>query len=494
MAILTDWPWRHWANQTPQFVSLNEPVSLNESVALIDDEIRWSWQSLALRVDRLAAHFTQLGVMADSTVVLRGKNSVQMLFSYLALLQCGVRVLPLNPQLPDALTEALLPTLNVAYGLCLNDKPWPNAVRTLSLPSISLSSDSLPSGDTEENHCIDRLRWQADRLATLTLTSGSSGMPKAAVHSFSAHLSSAEGVVQMMAFSSSDSWLLSLPLFHVSGQGIVWRWLATGATLVVRAHQPLDSALRDCTHASLVPTQLWRLLSEGTFPSALKAVLLGGAMIPQALTQQAEARGVSCWCGYGLTELASTVCAKRADGRSGVGTQLLGREIRLAEDEILLRGSTLAAGYWRDGELIPLVDDDGWFHTRDRGRFDEDEWHILGRLDNQFFSGGEGIQPENIEVVLLAHPDVQQACIVPVDDAEFGHRPVAVLEVAQATTLDAIRDWLQPQLAGFQRPVAYYALPAELKNGGIKLSRQQVKSWANAMHHSPNTTGRAARS
>ncbi|URG51774.1 o-succinylbenzoate--CoA ligase [Pectobacterium quasiaquaticum] len=473
MAILTDWPWRHWANQTPQFVLLNEPVSLNESVALIDGEIRWSWRSLAQRVDHLAEHFTQQGVRADSTVALRGKNSGQMLFSYLALLQCGVRVLPLNPQLPDALTEALLPTLNVTYGLCLNDKPWPNAIRTLSLPSC----------DTEESHCTDRLRWQADRLATLTLTSGSSGMPKAAVHSFAAHLSSAEGVVQMMAFSSSDSWLLSLPLFHVSGQGIVWRWLATGATIVVRAHQPLDSALRDCTHASLVPTQLWRLLSEGTFPSALKAVLLGGAMIPQALTQQAEARGVSCWCGYGLTELASTVCAKRADGRSGVGLPLHEREIRLAEDEILLRGSTLAAGYWRDGKLIPLVDDDGWFHSRDRGRFAEDEWHILGRLDNQFFSGGEGIQPENIEAVLLAHPDVQQACIVPVDDAEFGHRPVAVLEVAQATTLDVIRDWLQPQLAGFQRPVAYYALPAELKNGGIKLSRQQVKNWVNTIYH-----------
>ncbi|MGQ5288996.1 o-succinylbenzoate--CoA ligase [Pectobacterium actinidiae] len=471
MALLTDWPWRYWASQTPQ------------PVALIEDEIRWSWQSLAQRVDHLADHFTQQGVTADSTVALRGKNSVQMLFSYLALLQCGVHVLPLNPQLPVTLTETLLPALNVTYGLCLNDKSWPNAVRPLSLPPISLSSDSSPSGNTEGSYCTDRLCWQAERLATLTLTSGSSGMPKAAVHSLAAHLSSAQGVVEMMAFSANDSWLLSLPLFHVSGQGIVWRWLATGATIVVRAHQPLDSALRDCSHASLVPTQLWRLLLEETLPTALKAVLLGGAMIPQALTQQAEARGVSCWCGYGLTELASTVCAKRADGRSGVGIPLHGREIRLVEDEILLRGSTLAAGYWRDGELIQLVDDDGWFHTRDRGLFAEGEWHILGRLDNQFFSGGEGIQPENIEAVLLAHPDVQQACIVPVDDAEFGQRPVAVLEVAQTTTLDAIREWLQPQLAGFQRPVAYYALPVELKNGGIKLSRQQVKNWVNTLSH-----------
>ncbi|AOR64482.1 o-succinylbenzoate--CoA ligase [Pectobacterium wasabiae] len=466
MAILTDWPWRHWASQTPQ------------SAALIEDETRWSWQTLARRVDYLAEHFTQQGVTAESTVVLRGKNSVPMLCCYLALLQCGVRVLPLNPQLPDTLAEVLLPALDVAYGLCLTDKPWPNAVRALSLPS-----DSSSSGNTEATHYTNRLRWQADRLATLTLTSGSSGMPKAVAHTFAAHLSSAEGVVQMMAFSACDSWLLSLPLFHVSGQGIVWRWLATGATMVVRAHQPLEVALRDCTHASLVPTQLWRLLSEETLPTALKAVLLGGATIPQTLTQQAEARGVSCWCGYGLTELASTVCAKRADGRSGVGMPLQKREVRLVNEEIQLRGSTLGAGYWRDGKLIPLVDDDGWFHTRDRGLFAEGEWHILGRLDNQFFSGGEGVQPENIEAVLLMHPDVQQACVVPVEDVEFGHRPVAVLGVAQTSTLDAVRDWLQPQLAGFQRPVAYYALPAELKNGGIKLSRQQVKSWVNAVHH-----------
>ncbi|KHN49897.1 o-succinylbenzoate--CoA ligase [Pectobacterium fontis] len=465
MAILSDWPWRHWASQMPR------------SVALIEDDTRWCWQMLARRVDHLAEHFTQQGVTAESTVVLRGKNSVPMLCSYLALLQCGARVLPLNPQLPDTLTEALLPVLNVAYGLCLNGKPLPDAVCALSLPP-----DALLPDDTEECRHTDSVGWQADRLATLTLTSGSSGIPKAVVHTFTAHLSSAKGVVAMMAFSSRDAWLLSLPLFHVSGQGIVWRWLATGATIAVRAHQPLEIALRDCTHASLVPTQLWRLLAEETFPTTLKAVLLGGAMIPQALTQQAEARGVSCWCGYGLTELASTVCAKRADGQSGVGLPLLGREIRLVDDEILLRGSTLASGYWRDGKLIPLVDDDGWFHSRDRGQFAEGEWRILGRLDNQFFSGGEGIQPENIEAVLLSHPDVQQACIVPVNDAEFGHRPVAVLEVAQTTTLDAVRDWLQPQLAGFQRPVAYYALPAELKNGGIKLSRQQIKNWV-VTHH-----------
>ncbi|MEC5342251.1 o-succinylbenzoate--CoA ligase [Brenneria populi] len=454
MAMLNDWPWHYWAGHAPR------------RVALIDGETRWSWPQAARRINQLADGFARQGVTPGCGVMLRGRNSAAMLFCYLALLQCGARLLPLNPQLPEALTDSLPRALDVAYGLCLDGRPWPSGM-------IALRFDAA-EGDAPAYSVPP---WRPRQLATLTLTSGSSGLPKAAAHTFAAHLASAEGVLALMGFAAGDSWLLSLPLFHVSGQGIVWRWLACGATIVVRADRPLDSALRECTHASLVPTQLWRLLAQNTVPATLKAVLLGGAMIPQELTQQAEARGVSCWCGYGLTELASTACAKRADGRPGVGLPLPGREIRLVDEEVQLRGATLASGYWRDGRLWPLADDAGWFHTRDRGAFADGEWRILGRLDNQFFSGGEGIQPENIESILLAHPDVRQACVVPVDDAEFGQRPVAVVEISASTTLDEIRDWLSPQLAGFQRPVAYYPLPGELKNGGIKIARRQVKAW-----------------
>ncbi|WP_337221127.1 AMP-binding protein, partial [Vibrio parahaemolyticus] len=89
------------------------------------------------------------------------------------------------------------------------------------------------------------------------------------------------------------SWLLSLPLFHVSGQGILWRWLLRGATLVVREMHPFVDALQGCTHASLVPTQLWRFLQnraqqDNQQSITLKSVLLGGAMIPIELTQEAE--------------------------------------------------------------------------------------------------------------------------------------------------------------------------------------------------------------
>ncbi|NKI75496.1 o-succinylbenzoate--CoA ligase [Dickeya sp. CFBP 2040] len=452
MAILTDWPWRNWASAQPM------------APALIDDSGIWTWQQLATHLEQLASGFVRQGVKPGMGVALRGKNSTDMLCCYLALLQCGARLLPLNPQLPDTLLDALLPSLNIEYGLCLGEHRWPQSVRPLSQP--------VPSADT-----VPLLPWAVQRLATMTLTSGSSGMPKAAVHTYDAHLVSAEGVTALMAFSAGDRWLLSLPLFHVSGQGVVWRWLVAGASLVLRPNQPLDVALRVCTHASLVPTQLWRLLSQSHAPVSLRAVLLGGAAIPAGLTQQAEARGIRCWCGYGMTELGSTVCAKRADAHAGVGLPLAGREIKLDGEEILLRGPCLAEGYWRDGRLIPLTDAQGWFHTRDRGQWDGREWQILGRLDNQFFSGGEGIQPEDVEAVLLQHPDVTYACVVPIDDPEFGQRPVAVVEVENGLPLSQLIAWWQPRLAGFQRPVACYLLPAELNSGGIKISRQQVKNW-----------------
>lgn len=458
MAQLTDWPWQHWANQRPQTVALRVGSQLI------------SWQQFATDIDNLAGSFQQQGVTPGSAIVLRGKNSYSLLLAYLAGLQCAARILPLNPQLPEALLTSLLPQLDIDFMLNLAD-PLPAPLTFLPL---HLSA---------ENFAPKVVPWDSQRLATMTLTSGSSGLPKAAVHTLAAHLASAEGVLQLMHFTAEDSWLLSLPLFHVSGQGIVWRWLSVGATLVVQTGMNLSDALAGCSHASLVPTQLWRLLEGADNKLSLQEVLLGGASIPTELTEQAEARGIRCWCGYGLTEAASTVCAKRADGLPGVGIALAGRQVKLVAEEVWVKADGLAAGYWRQGQLQPLTDSDGWFHTRDRGMWQQDELRILGRLDNVFFSGGEGIQPEDIERILLQYPGIQQAFIVPVPDPEFGQRPVAVIDTNSMLDEAALADWLRPQLAVFQRPLAFYRLPDELKNGGIKVSRRLVAEFVkNELH------------
>ncbi len=452
MTSFDNWPWHYWAHHTPH------------SIALRAAGAQWSWRDLAQRVNQLAAAWQQAGVTASCGVALRGKNRLELVLAYLAVLQCGARVIPLSPQLPPALLARRLPDLNVDFGWCSMGSAWPDGIRPLAMAATDAPPIPIP--------------WQINRLATLTLTSGSSGLPKAAAHTFAAHLASAAGVLALMNFQHRHSWLLSLPLYHVSGQGILWRALAAGATVVLAEDLALEQALSGCSHASLVPTQLWRLLKGDIGALGLQDVLLGGAMIPLDLTRQAEAAGVRCWCGYGLTEFASTVCAKRADASAGVGMPLPGRELRLVDDEVWLRGNSMASGYWQQGRLIPLTDSDGWFHTRDRGRFVDGELHIAGRLDNLFICGGEGIQPEDIERVLATHPGVRQAFVVPVADGEFGQRPVAVVE--GDASFEHLRVWLDPQLAPWQRPVAYLTLPDTLGSSGIKISRRRIMDWAAA--------------
>lgn len=481
----SDWPWRHWARHIP------------DAIVLQTGERNLSWLQLATYIDDQANSWHRAGVQPSCGVGLIGKNSPVLLIAYLAALQCGARVLPLNPRLPAALLTRLLPTLNLDFGWGDDDLFGSLGIIPLianryaqpvldSDPPYTPGTQVLPTETplkTARGHTPNdfpflppaTVPWDAGLLATLTLTSGSSGLPKAAAHRYIAHLCNAAGVIALLDFHRDCNWLLSLPLFHISGQGIVWRWLSAGARLTIRGDIALESAMTGCTHVSLVPTQLLRLLDGNIDGLNLRAVLLGGAMIPPDLTERAEAQGICCWCSYGLTEFASTVCAKRADGRPGVGLPLPGSNMRLVAEEVWLRGSCQAAGYWQQGALVPLDQGDGWFHTRDRGILQKGELCIVGRLDNLFFCGGEGVQPEDIERLLASHAGVRQSFVVPVDNREFGQQPVVVVD--GEVPLAELRAWLAPQLAPWQRPVSWYYLPAALKQGGIKIARSTISAW-----------------
>lgn len=147
------------------------------------------------------------------------------------------------------------------------------------------------------------------------------------------------------------------------------------------------------------------------------------------------------------------------------------------DDEVWLRAASIASGYWRNGQLIPLVNGEGWFATRDRGVLNDGKLTIVGRMDNLFFSGGEGIQPEEVERVIAAHPHVLQAFVVPLEDHEFGHRPVAVVEYDTRADDANLAEWVKDKLARFQQPVRWLELPPELKSGGIKVSRRALLDW-----------------
>jgi O-succinylbenzoic acid--CoA ligase len=168
--------------------------------------------------------------------------------------------------------------------------------------------------------------------------------------------------------------------------------------------------------------------------------------------------------------MGSLVISQDPEGQTSL---LPHRKCRIDSDgEILVRGDTLFLGYLEsDGGLNPATDAQGWFHTRDLGCWEGDAFRVIGRLDNQFISGGENVQPERIEEVLRRHPAIAQAVVVPRMDTEFGQRPVAFLDTIAEIDHDALRNWLRRHLNPWQLPVAFHPLP---RSDGIKIRRADL--------------------
>jgi O-succinylbenzoic acid--CoA ligase len=318
----------------------------------------------------------------------------------------------------------------------------------------------------------------------VVFTSGSTGGPKAALHSLGNHYYSALGSNENIPLGPGDRWLAPLPFYHVGGLGVLFRCLLSGATIALPgAGEPIGEAVDrlGATHASLVATQLRRLLREDSVPGTLRAVLLGGGAMPESLLDDAVEAGLPVHTSYGMTETSSQVTttpsgASRETLRTS-GRALPHRELRISDSgEILVRGRTLFLGYLDGDGLRDPTDEAGWFHTGDLGHLDGAGYlTVRGRLDNMFVSGGENVQPEEIEAALKRLPGVEESVVVPVPDTEFGHRPVAFVRVGGETRVEEISRRLEP-LPRFMVPVAFHPWPEA--DSGMKPDRARLERLA----------------
>ena len=336
--------------------------------------------------------------------------------------------------------------------------------------------------------------WTLDAPAVIVFTSGSTAQPKPACLSLGNLVWSARGANANLPLTPANRWLLSLPLYHVGGLGILMRCVLAGATVVQAASDiPLAEAVADhaVTHISLVPTQLQRLLQAlpADTPTMLQTILLGGGALPPALIDEALDAGLPVHTTYGMTEMASQVtttppAAPRAQLRTA-GPVLPHRELRIADDgEILVRGATLFQGYVTPHGLDLPLTADGWFATGDLGQLDSGgNLRVQGRKDNLIISGGENIQPEEVEAALQRLSGVARAVVVGVPDATYGARPVAFVEVETGVAFapDAWHEALAAHLAGFKRPESYHPWPAGA-DGGLKVERAALQEQAEALH------------
>jgi len=325
-------------------------------------------------------------------------------------------------------------------------------------------------------------------------TSGSSGHPKGVILSRNAFLASARASTANLGWQDDDRWLLSMPTAHVGGLSIVTRCLGA-RRCVALSKQPRFTAegfteeieSHRITLASLVPTMLHRLLQTSPSwmpPSHLRAILLGGAAAPKDLLAQAADREIPLLTTYGLSEACSQVTTQSYQalrrgvfnrGQLGVGAPLAGTELRIQEDEIQVRGPNLMDGYHLLSAREPLFLDGGWFPTGDLGRLDEaGNLHVLGRTGDRIITGGENVDPVEVEAALLLHPNLREACVFGIEDPEWGQKVCAALVVAGSGPpgADEITTFLSLHLAGYKQPRSLIFVPALplLPNG--KLDRR----------------------
>lgn len=284
-------------------------------------------------------------------------------------------------------------------------------------------------------------RFKGPPESLLLYTSGSTAEPKIAILTLDNLIANAKAVIDAVDLKIKDQWRLTLPLHHVGGIGILIRCILARATIV------LDES-PDVTHLSYVPTHLYRATPVY---KKLRCLLLGGAPIGKF------PKHLPIYTTYGLTEMASTVTLN--------GKLLPNRDLKIADDgEIWVNGPCLFQGYVGKPHQ-------GWFATKDLGRFVNEKLEILGRKDWMFISGGENIQPEEIEQKLLAFPEIIEAAIIPVDDAEWGKRPVACVRAKSIFTFEEMERRLLENLPKFKVPIALYFLDEFPRKNNLKMNR-----------------------
>lgn len=409
----------------------------------------------------------------------------------------GVPFAPLNYRLTDGELDSLIGQLHP--GRLITD-----AARAKRFGDRFVSPDGADYIDVHSREALlESVRadgaerrdpnWsmEPEDTAILLFTSGTTGAPKAAVLRQKHLVSYVLGTVEFMSADEKDASLNCVPPYHIAGMAAIVSSVYSGRRVVQLANFTAESWLdtaraQEITHAFVVPTMLARIIdaledrTEAGIPS-LRALSYGGGKMPQAVIEKAMRLFPDCdfTNAYGLTETSSTISLLGPEAHReamssrddvirrrlvSVGQPLPTIEVSIRDAEdgstlpageaglIFVRGEQVSGEYRGQGSLL---DDEGWFNTRDGGYLDEGGYLFLaGRVDDVIVRGGENMSPGEIEDVLLAHASVSDAAVVGIPDEQWGEAvaAVVVLEEGAVSSVGELQQWVKDRLRSSRTP------------------------------------------
>lgn len=478
----------------------------------VDDagqETTLTYAQLYEAADRLAAGLHAWGLRKGDRVAFFIGNRPEFVIAYLAVIRLGAIMTPINLryrrlELSHILTDAT-PRLLVTERrhLHLFDELLPDDRASLE---ATLLAEELAQWQAEPRATAIPL-VQADDLALIMYTSGTTGRSKGAMLSHNNVMATMTGLLAAWAWEPGDRLLLCLPLFHTHGLVVGLHCaLAAGATVLLRPGFDCGAAIRELTSGAVtlffaVPTIYVALVEElGKLPrqdfGAMRLFCSGSApLAAETMTTFAGLTGHTILERYGMTEtgmnLSNPYSGERRAG--AVGTPLPGVSMRIVNDrgeetppgemgELLVRGANVCLGYWQAPEKTAASfshDAMGrqWFHTGDIARQDPETGDVtlLGRRHELIISGGFNIYPREIEEMLVTFPGVAEAAVIGKPHPKWGETPAAYLVCTEPVDEAALLAYCRTQLASFKVPSEIHVVDSLPRNAMGKLQKHLLR-------------------
>lgn len=470
-----------------------------------------TYRNLDKQVDSLAAALLQMGLGHHERVGVILGNCPEFVLSYFAITRAGATIVPFNPLLKGEEIKFIINDANIV--ILIIDKAFANTIESLLGTLESIRQVIVVGGETA-GHFIafeDLIGNDAkplesqvtdDDIAACLYTSGTSGKPKGALLSHGNLTFDVAATMKRVDYEPEDIHLCALPLFHSFCQNASMLCpIYTGGTIVIISQFIPDIVLKTIADRSVtsfcgVPAMFNALLTvlkarkQRSLPS-VRLCISGGAPMPMEILSDYENEyGIIIREGNGPTE-TSPVSYVNPPGKckyGSVGPPLEGVMVKIVDDndnevpigqigEICIKGPNVMKGYLNKPEETAEVMKDGWFHTGDLGRVDEDNYvFIVDRKKDIIITGGLNVYPREIEECLYQHPGVQEAAVIGSQDKVHGEIPLAYIvakPMAELTAKEIIL-FCRKHLANYKCPRQVVFAEALPKLGTGKIDKKQL--------------------
>jgi fatty-acyl-CoA synthase len=493
-----------------------EQLSPNK-IALIDAEngdFEISYRQWNARANRLANFLREkLGIEKGDRISIYSVNRMEYLDLLFACNKLGAILQVINWRLTVGELEEVIG--EVEPKVLIYSKEWLEQVNYLRsrlktvdwyvcFDEASVAGD-ISWADEEDQWPEtqpDRVELDWEDPWVICYTGGTTGLPKGAVLNYRSMTWNSINTVMSWGLRPDDVVPHYMPMFHTGGINVLLLPIVhIGGTTIFCKGFDVDQLFDQIGRLGItfffgVPAMLLMIIQHPRWKSLdlsnVRLVMAGGGNCPKVIYEAFWAKGVEFKEGYGLTEAGpNTFWLPKDEVKNkigSVGRPLFHVDAKIVDDaghelgdnqvgELMVRGPHVFGGYWNRPEATEAVLDNGWLHTGDLAKVDNDDcYYIVGRLKDMIKSGGENIYPAEIEDILHSHPDILQAAVIPVPDPKWGEVGWAVVVQKPQTKLtdDVLINWMRDHMAHYKVPKSVIFVKALPKTGANKVDKKKL--------------------